>query len=215
MASKTCRECKIEKPVEAYTPSKQTKDGYLSACKECTAAYARTGYEKDKKQKEARVRPEFKLCDTCERLLPGTEFYKRAGNADGLHRWCKSCADTKKASTRDPAKERARDYLKKYGITPEDYDRMFAEQSGRCKMCLGADTGKSTTTVFDVDHDHKIEGSLGVRGLLCSPCNRGLGLQGDDASVQIRGAFHLIGEDATLQLVLRMIAERKGAACVR
>lgn len=58
---------------------------------------------------------------------------------------------------------------KRYGITPEDYDRMLAEQGGRCAVCR---TNKPRNgrgdKVFDVDHDHA---TGKVRGLLCRKCN--------------------------------------------
>lgn len=53
---------------------------------------------------------------------------------------------------------------REYGITPDDYDRMFAEQNGLCAICEeGIDTGR-----LCVDHSH-ITGK--VRGLLCRNCN--------------------------------------------
>lgn len=59
--------------------------------------------------------------------------------------------------------------FKQYGITIQDYNRMFAEQSGHCKMCGGSPLeGQS----LHVDHDHT---TGTVRGLLCVSCNVHLG----------------------------------------
>ncbi len=57
---------------------------------------------------------------------------------------------------------------KNFGITLEDYDRMFAEQKGLCKIC-GGDTPNKRLAI---DHDHK---TGKVRGLLCLRCNTKLG----------------------------------------
>jgi hypothetical protein len=66
----------------------------------------------------------------------------------------------------------------KYGLTPADVERMFADQAGLCASCmdeisltLGAENYRH------VDHDHtKVKGSPGfIRGLLCSGCNQGAG----------------------------------------
>jgi hypothetical protein len=61
-----------------------------------------------------------------------------------------------------------------YGITLEDYNRMFEEQEGCCKIC------KRHQTEFNkrlhVDHDHK---TGKIRGLLCHNCNLALGRLGD------------------------------------
>lgn len=58
-------------------------------------------------------------------------------------------------------------YLKKYGITQADYDRMLSEQFHCCKIC-----GKHQSLFkrkFAVDHCHQ---TLRVRGLLCFRCNK-------------------------------------------
>ena len=56
----------------------------------------------------------------------------------------------------------------RYGITVEEYDRMFAEQDGKCAIC-GVKVEKHRLCV---DHDHA---TGKVRGLLCRLCNRHLG----------------------------------------
>lgn len=70
----------------------------------------------------------------------------------------------------------ARDlYLRrKYGITEKDYDRMFTLQLGGCAIC--GSTPKKRR--LSVDHNHK---SGKVRGLLCFPCNYGIGWLKDNA----------------------------------
>lgn len=56
--------------------------------------------------------------------------------------------------------------LKRYGITIEDWDRMFIEQGGRCAICV------EVSERLCVDHDH-VTGT--VRGLLCLTCNFAVG----------------------------------------
>ena len=61
-----------------------------------------------------------------------------------------------------------------YGITADDFDRMLAEQGGGCAICGSPDPqGRN----FHVDHCHD---SKVVRGILCHPCNTGLGNFVDD-----------------------------------
>jgi hypothetical protein len=57
---------------------------------------------------------------------------------------------------------------KRYGITPEDYDRMLKKQRGRCAIC-GKPPKKNRLAV---DHCHNTNK---IRGLLCAACNRTLG----------------------------------------
>lgn len=59
--------------------------------------------------------------------------------------------------------------LKQYDMTLDDYDRMFAEQKGRCAICK---THQSKFgTALAVDHNRK---NKKVRGLLCINCNTDL-----------------------------------------
>jgi hypothetical protein len=69
--------------------------------------------------------------------------------------------------------ERVRIYKKLYGITIEDYNRMFAEQDGKCAICKSDESIKGEIRqFFTVDHCHK---TGVVRGLLCIACNSLLG----------------------------------------
>ena len=55
----------------------------------------------------------------------------------------------------------------KFGLTPEQFDDMLKAQSGVCAIC-----GRQPEGRLHVDHDHA---SGRVRGLLCRPCNVGIG----------------------------------------
>jgi hypothetical protein len=62
-------------------------------------------------------------------------------------------------------------YLKaEYGITLDDYNKMFADQSGCCAICnIHASSLKKPLCV---DHCHT---TGNIRGLLCSECNLAIG----------------------------------------
>ena len=74
-------------------------------------------------------------------------------------------------------KEAQREYtlIYKYGIDLQDYNSMFEEQEGCCAICNKHQTELSRVLV--VDHCHETNE---VRGLLCSTCNTGIGLLGDN-----------------------------------
>jgi hypothetical protein len=78
----------------------------------------------------------------------------------------------------NPAKRRRTHLKRQYGITPEDYDLLHADQDGRCGICL-----KPAKLVIDHDHETGC-----VRGLLCRPCNRSIGQLGEDPEVLRRAA---------------------------
>lgn len=67
-----------------------------------------------------------------------------------------------------------RQYL--YGVSLEQYEAMMAAQGGVCAICGTSDwPGKDNRP--HVDHCHE---TGKVRGILCGPCNNGLGNFGDD-----------------------------------
>lgn len=66
--------------------------------------------------------------------------------------------------------------LRKYGLTPEQWQLMFKEQGECCASCKsGEPSGRGKT--FHVDHCHKTKK---VRGILCHHCNLMLGNAKDD-----------------------------------
>lgn len=72
----------------------------------------------------------------------------------------------------------------KYGLTFEQFSAMLDQQEGRCAICREE---------FDeepmVDHDHS---TRRVRGLLCKPCNTGLGMFRDRASLLMAAKDYLL-----------------------
>ena len=89
-----------------------------------------------------------------------------------------------KKSKYDPARQRERQ-LARYGLTGEQFAQLLASQGGGCAVCGG-------TTDLCVDHDHTCcpgRNTCGkcVRGLLCSFCNRSIGMMAD-SSERLRSA---------------------------
>jgi len=68
-----------------------------------------------------------------------------------------------------------------YNITVEDFNKMLEEQKHVCLICKLPETAKTNsrqnTRKLNVDHCHK---TGKVRGLLCSNCNRALGMFKDN-----------------------------------
>lgn len=67
--------------------------------------------------------------------------------------------------------------LKGYGITLNDYERMFMEQSGKCAICKSSSPKRKDAKKLFIDHDHS---NGKVRGLLCHRCNLAVGWMEDD-----------------------------------
>lgn len=78
---------------------------------------------------------------------------------------------------------------KQYNLTPEQYQALTERYNGMCWMCRKR-KGRQ------VDHDHKCckgKTSCGkcVRGILCGPCNKFLGLIGDSIEILYNGIVYL------------------------
>ena len=76
----------------------------------------------------------------------------------------------------------------RYGITVDDYNAMLEFQGNSCFIC-SKHIDDYDKDVFDIDHCHD-KGH--VRGVLCGPCNRGLGLFKEDKDALLRSIMYLI-----------------------
>lgn len=116
------------------------------------------------------------ICPGCRTERDRSAFRTAKGNRRS---YCGTC---------DREWHRLRRYLVKYGLTSGQYESLLATQGGGCAIC-GSLTSRSETRPFlYIDHDHD---TGDVRGLLCSPCNSGLGHFHDDADRLISAANYL------------------------
>jgi len=116
-----------------------------------------------------------KSCNKCGQTRPVWDFYAHSGRPGRTQGYCKDCFKAKMAKYRADNPEKARETwrrssYKRFGITLEDYNRMFAEQNGECAICRTHQA--SFKQALAVDHCH----ATGVvRGLLCEACNHAIG----------------------------------------
>jgi hypothetical protein len=90
----------------------------------------------------------------------------------------------------DPVRQeqmRTNHLRRRYTITAEEYDRLLMEQGGACPIC-GAKPQDARRGALEVDHCHA---TGEVRGLLCGPCNRGIGQLGDSSALLRKAADYL------------------------
>ena len=122
------------------------------------------------------------ICRTCKITLTGENWnpsHKRRGNYI-----CRLCCGKYNRENYKKIKGDVRNWNLKtrFGISLEDYQRMFEAQNGVCAICGSEETGKNRghNISLAVDHNHK---TGEIRGLLCSKCNQGIGcLRVDDES---------------------------------
>ena len=123
-----------------------------------------------------------KTCTSCHVTKPLDGFGPDKKGAGGVKSKCRDCR-------RDEHKDYqwARNLMRHYGLTVEQYNTMLEKQEYRCAICRRHqdEFGRS----FAVDHDHETGEN---RGLLCISCNRGIGYLADDA-MRVLSAYLYLG----------------------
>lgn len=114
----------------------------------------------------------MKVCYRCKVEKDLSEFHIDRKNKDGRRSYCKPCAianSTEWYAKSEKFRQSVRNsgLRKRFGITNDDYFEMLKEQNGVCAICETKPEG-----YLHVDHCHE---TGEIRGLLCKPCNLGLG----------------------------------------
>ncbi len=151
-------------------------DGLQYLCKKCHRERMETVRKKWNRFKKI---PKRKRCAGCLKVKPNKEFGRSAGTPSGLKSRCRICTATYYS-------ERRRKLL--YGLSPEAYQKLWAQSGGVCPICKEGLTAASVA----IDHCHA---TGKVRGLLCRRCNRGLGIFRDDPEALRRAAAYLLAVD--------------------
>jgi hypothetical protein len=206
---KWCSDCKKTKPLADFYKAARGKKGVERCCKRCH--YQRTkNYRKARKSaKPLPAVPDGMVrCRKCKKIKSIGEFYRNRRRKSGLSARCGSCdlAAVLSWQAKNPKKARTslkRAYAKwsnkpevrtrlvryerarRYGLTVDQLLAIENKACGKCAICKRA-------LRLHIDHDHA---TGRVRGLLCSNCNLGIGLFGEDVQ-RMRQAIHYLRERA-------------------
>lgn len=199
LGTKMCRRCKQVKELEDFPRRSKVKDGRNSWCRAChrentvakpngtcsvdgcARATSKGARKCDSCHAGKPPLPEGlrtrgmsrydaqgdRLCSDCLIYLPVSQFGVHNRVPDGLSRFCRACA-------------RAKNVRKKYGLTIQQAEEMWASP---CGICGFYEAGKMV-----IDHCHA---SGVVRGTLCHPCNVSIGHFEDDPELLERAAEYL------------------------
>ncbi len=138
------------------------------------------------------------VADVGEPPEPSARLYKLDGKKPlGPGNWVWRALVTADRSTREgrnarmrqwhrnnPGKSREYEMRKRRGMSLSDYDALAASQGDVCAICKKTDPNFRLA----IDHDHETGEN---RGLLCSKCNRALGMLDDSEDRAVAAATYL------------------------
>lgn len=166
---KTCKKCHTAQSLANFHRNRNTPDGYSYYCKDCKRAYDRAYHEPKLKKRRMYASATHKQCRLCERVLEKRYFSQYRST------YCKECVYA----------YQARRQISRYGISYEQYIAMARAQGYKCAICHQPEKHNRR---LSIDHDHSCCNFDGnqracgkcVRGLICSHCNKTLGMVNDD-----------------------------------
>lgn len=94
---------------------------------------------------------------------------------------------TRQRYAENPDIRRCQNLRSRYGISLDQMMQLLAKQEGRCAIC-GSVEPKGRWNRWHVDHNHA---TGEVRGILCHPCNVGLGAFSDSADTMAKAVVYL------------------------
>ena len=164
---KTCTKCQTLKNFSEFHKYGKSIDGYKHHCKSCVRQYDQVRID-DFRVMPRKTNGDLVHCRHCEKYLDKSNF------SDNDTTYCKECKKYIGASKN----------LKKKSITVEQWIEMSKAQNDVCMICKKEDPNKR----LSVDHDHSCcpgAYSCGkcIRGLLCSYCNKTLGMAKDNVQL--------------------------------
>jgi hypothetical protein len=178
-ATKICVKCTELKTLSEFTKNASKKDGVSAYCKPCDRdSKNKWNLKKFPHRVEIQAtkalrstQSDLKFCPKCETSKPFTDFRGNSSRKDRIQAYCILCETDYQRQWRSTPKYRLYARAKqRRGFTQEQADALLQSQGNVCAICGTATPGHKRT--WSMDHDH-VTGV--VRGMLCHPCNIGLG----------------------------------------
>jgi hypothetical protein len=178
-------------------------DSDLSQCGDCRAcrrAYNATP-ENQAKRRAYNIAPEHREEKAAYMAAWRAEHREELAAYNAAHREEKAAYGAAyRAIPANATRARALVFARKYGITIRQYDRMFADQGGKCILCKRPSRSKRRLCVH---HDHK---TGAVVALLCTTHNQNLRCFGDSPAGLRAAADKLAAAEARTALILHTSA---------
>ena len=176
--TRVCKSCGINKPIENFGRTAKGASKRRRKCVACESAAAKELRQKDRtKSRENNNRYYHKIKVTAEfkakRREKAREYRAKPHVRKRLNSYRQRNLEKRRHS------EKKSQLKIKYGVTIEWFRDKLLAQDHKCPICkcdITEREEKMTRRTARVDHDHA---TGGARGLLCGPCNIGLGQLSD------------------------------------
>lgn len=194
LEAKMCKGCAKELPLELFAYNGRLPSGrrkYRGYCRPCWLDWKR---RRRLDPTPPRVLSSPTQCRDCGVALEAHNKVSNGKTSTGKRLWqnrCVSCwrryaSAWRRANRTDLSVLLSKDRMLQwhYGITLAQYNEILSGQRGLCAVCLrqeeAIDPRLGEPRALAVDHCHVTNR---IRGLLCSHCNRALGLLREDAKI--------------------------------
>src|SRR3954463_10417008 len=147
MAEKYCRDCGYKRPVADFSANRRSRDGLAFYCRDHLAersARAREARRTGPVQYRSRPRglavaPGHKWCPDCGEVKAYSQFPKSRAASNGIASYCLPCHNERgRRNLEKRGGSRTYHLTRRYGISVEEADDMFATQGGLCAICQAA-----------------------------------------------------------------------------
>ncbi len=146
-----------------------------------------------------------KVCSKCKIDKPFSEYFKDNLRKIGIRCKCKACCSEETKNWRvknrseynnyaamwrakNPGRQHQMEIKRRYAMSLEEYNALLVKQECKCVICgYQHDPSRQRGRLY-VDHCHKTKG---IRGLLCSNCNKGLGCFADRTELLTKAIEYL------------------------
>lgn len=163
-----CNRCKKDWPASKYSPSQLPRQGRW--CQPCHAQW------REDKREGRLPRRATDVCLNCGKDITHLRHHAK---------WCSSACSARGFRTANPERRKEYNLRCLYGMELTEFETLLRSQGGGCAIC--GDTQPRGS--WNVDHCHNTKL---VRGILCAPCNLGIGNLKEDPEVLRRAVAYLL-----------------------
>jgi len=183
---KTCCSCGQQKDGSEFSKNLRYADSKEKKCRACLREMEGKARDARREFMKDRAPRPLQACKKCLEVKKSSEFSSVSATYNLILKVCKECrkleytpekreaarlryqGDRENIRARANAHARRKRYVEKYGVSVGEVADLRSKQNDKCAICKTSPGAGG----LHVDHDHA---TGRFRGLLCMPCNVGLG----------------------------------------